>query len=1198
VTFELQAFSIWANNSQHSSLVEVTLQSNLPDSNDTDFDMVYLEGNLVLTVHVDEIYLAPIIFGGNVSSWSVTPEMPEGLDFNNSSGLISGIIGEEVETVVFTVVASNSLFLHSFDITITASLLDTDGDGVPDEFDPDDDGDGWLDVLEEECGTDPLDLLDYPADGDGDGVCNEFDDFDDVPILFFYPNDKISLTVGEEMEPLSPLVAPTSGDIYNFTVIPELPPGLSMNNTTGEISGVPTEAYEHLVLEYSHTFTAVNGQWEFSYSVDFDVVPVVDPDPDADGDGWSDRNELECNTNPEDRSEYPDDMDSDTICSYIDEDDDGDNIGDLIDAFPRDATAWDDTDNDSMPDEMTCKFLIDSANCTFELTEDIDDDGDMWNDTAEVACGTDPKDNLSVPLDDDSDGICNLLEEFVPPTVKILWICCFPLLLLLLLLLWLLNPFEVEEEEILNPEPEFTYTEDDWEGGTGEIDDPYLLRKVYGVRPGSFAESHEVIKVDNITPRLKCEFEDMNSEANANRFGMRAIKSNSRGEIEFALQFRDQPETKRTTTYDGLIRLGRSTVYFLWPVEVEVTKDLPEEEIAKRRAARIEREAKKKVAELEREAQKKADLLEREANQKAAQIAKKAKDNLQERTKGAEAEAKKAEEKAKEAKKKAKELENEAIALEVEREMRIAEEEEEAERLAAEEKAKRLAEIEERSNREQAAKNEEFEEKRKAKEAEKEKAKKKLKEKAEQRRIEEEEKKEAEERSRIEEAEKEAALEREVAEKEAALEREAAEKEAALEREAAEKEAALERESEKKRSEAKEKLRLKAEEAALAKKEKKSEEDVIRTEAIAIEETRERERDERRARLSELDEDSRRKEMALLRVSERSSGIDFGVIGTAQVTGSTSDVYEGSSYLEVEDSANFPDRGSAYLYHVEGYVPITWKGKSGNKLTEVSGIDRNVPAGARVTRKDDLKMINGLGPFIEEKLNALGIYTFEQIAKMTTEMEDEVNESIEFFPGRIKRDQWVNQAKLLIGSEDPSLADGKKTPEEMRRAGELVRKSEERKRAREASEMAEKQAMKAQEAEKLARKKARERAAKRAEEMRKEIEDRRAKLQDLSKKEREKEEALLRVAERSEGIDFGIIGFATKEEGDDLQKVSGIGPFIEEKLNALGIFKFSQIARMTPEMEDDVNQAIEFFIGRVKRDEWVKQAKLLTGNDW
>ncbi len=46
-------------------------------------------------------------------------------------------------------------------------------------------------------------------------------------------------------------------------------------------------------------------------------------------------------------------------------------------------------------------------------------------------------------------------------------------------------------------------------------------------------------------------------------------------------------------------------------------------------------------------------------------------------------------------------------------------------------------------------------------------------------------------------------------------------------------------------------------------------------------------------------------------------------------------------------------------------------------------------------------------------LVALGIYKTEQIAKMTSELEDEVNLAIEFFPGRVKRDEWVNQAKEL-----------------------------------------------------------------------------------------------------------------------------------------------------------------------------------------
>ena len=64
--------------------------------------------------------------------------------------------------------------------------------------------------------------------------------------------------------------------------------------------------------------------------------------------------------------------------------------------------------------------------------------------------------------------------------------------------------------------------------------------------------------------------------------------------------------------------------------------------------------------------------------------------------------------------------------------------------------------------------------------------------------------------------------------------------------------------------------------------------------------------------------------------------------------------------------------------------------------------------------KDDLKIISGIGPFIEERLNALDIYTFKQISNFTSKDIDTVTEAIEFFPGRIERDHWVDQAKKII----------------------------------------------------------------------------------------------------------------------------------------------------------------------------------------
>ena len=51
--------------------------------------------------------------------------------------------------------------------------------------------------------------------------------------------------------------------------------------------------------------------------------------------------------------------------------------------------------------------------------------------------------------------------------------------------------------------------------------------------------------------------------------------------------------------------------------------------------------------------------------------------------------------------------------------------------------------------------------------------------------------------------------------------------------------------------------------------------------------------------------------------------------------------------------------------------------------------------------KDDLKLISGIGPFIEKKLNSVGIFTFAQISKFSAQDIKDITESINFFPGRI-----------------------------------------------------------------------------------------------------------------------------------------------------------------------------------------------------
>ncbi|MBP0904660.1 NrfD/PsrC family molybdoenzyme membrane anchor subunit [Mariniflexile gromovii] len=63
---------------------------------------------------------------------------------------------------------------------------------------------------------------------------------------------------------------------------------------------------------------------------------------------------------------------------------------------------------------------------------------------------------------------------------------------------------------------------------------------------------------------------------------------------------------------------------------------------------------------------------------------------------------------------------------------------------------------------------------------------------------------------------------------------------------------------------------------------------------------------------------------------------------------------------------------------------------------------------------DDLKVINGIGPKMEEVLNSIGIYTYAQVSKMTKREYDLLDEITGSFPGRAERDDWSGQAKKLI----------------------------------------------------------------------------------------------------------------------------------------------------------------------------------------
>ena len=301
--------------------------------------------------------------------------------------------------------ATESLFLDNIEFTSTSQLVE----------DTDDDNDGWSDVDENSCGTDPLDSNDIPSDSNGNGVCDaiEGDDFDGDGI----PNDS---------DP------DDDNDGYD-------------------------DDYDAFPLDPT--------EWD---DADGDGIGS-NADTDDDGDGWSDLEEADCLTDASSAFSVPEDYDGDWVCDIVDVDDDNDGVdddydcapydasislldcngvcggsssldacgvcdgdnsacadcagvpnGDSVidacgvctndpsscgidsdedgvddddDAFPDDSTEWADTDGDGVGDNA-----------------DTDDDDDGWSDQDEVVCGSELLDSGSVPADSDTDGECDALD--------------------------------------------------------------------------------------------------------------------------------------------------------------------------------------------------------------------------------------------------------------------------------------------------------------------------------------------------------------------------------------------------------------------------------------------------------------------------------------------------------------------------------------------------------------------------------------------------------------------------------------------------------------------------------------------------------------------------------------------------------------------------------------------------------------------
>jgi len=272
-------------------------------------------------------------------------------------------------------------------------------------------------------------------------------------------------------------------------------------------------------------------------------------------------------------------------------------------------------------------------------------------------------------------------------------------------------------------------------------------------------------------------------------------------------------------------------------------------------------------------------------------------------------------------------------------------------------------------------------------------------------------------------------------------------------------------------------------------------------------------------------------------------------------------------------------------------------------------LDYNSFGIATEAEKDDLKMISGIGPFIEERLHALDIYTFRQISKFTPQDISTINDAIEYFSGRIEKDEWVIQARELVRGEDLMIELFKRISERKtiiyyNRIGTAKKEEadnltiisgiggwiQEKLNAldiytfRQISNFTKEDIQAVTEA---------------IEYFPGRIERDEWILQarELIRIKGNKSELLKRIRDRKDRIYYDRLGVAHKHEANNLTLIDGLGLWVEERLNTLGIYTFSQISKLTHADIETITEVLEIIPGRIEQDNWVGQAREFAKND-
>ena len=191
---------------------------------------------------------------------------------------------------------------------------------------------------------------------------------------------------------------------------------------------------------------------------------------------------------------------------------------------------------------------------------------------------------------------------------------------------------------------------------------------------------------------------------------------------------------------------------------------------------------------------------------------------------------------------------------------------------------------------------------------------------------------------------------------------------------------------------------------------------------------------------------------------------------------------------------------------------------------------------------DMLQRVRGIDAATERLLHTNGVTRYRQIASWTAG-DIEQFDALLASPGRIQRENWVEQASILAGSGDTAAADAASRPA---RLADAIRENTDR--------------------------------------------TPRAPRPDVGALRSVRSEAL-RPATGDGARSIG--GARAPGAADDLKRIRGIGVLIEKKLNALGVSSYEQVANWTVADIERVSEQLDFR-GRIERENWIEQARILS----